>query len=105
MSMTAKIVIEIQFSRARMPKSFLEGIIKDLGNKRDEFIKTYKLTDPDVRCKIFYEDYTVPQMSVTDLILKPNLMGVLRRGKARIFKPTEQNNGNSVDSDIKATSG
>jgi len=102
MSITAKVIVEIQFSRERMPKTFLEGIIKDLGSKREEFIKSYRLTDPDVKCKIYYEDFTVPQVSVKDLIPKPNLIGVLRRG-ARIFKPSEQNNG--IDSETKATSG
>lgn len=79
-----------------MPKTFLEGIIKDLGNRREEFISQYRLTDPDVKCKIYYEDFTVPQVSVRDLIPKPKLIGILRRG-ARIFKPSEQNNG--IDSE------
>jgi hypothetical protein len=93
MSVTAKVVVEIQFSRERMPKTFLEGILKDLGRKREEFVKPFRLTDPDVKCRIYYEDFTVPQVSVRDLIPRPDLMGVLRRGKARIFKPSEQNNG------------
>jgi len=90
MSVTAKVIIEIQFSRERMPKVFLESIIRDMGRKRDELLKPYRLTDPDVRCKIFYEDYTVPQVSTRDLIPRPNIMKVLRRGTARIFKPSEQ---------------
>lgn len=101
MTVTARVIVEIQFSRERMPKSFLDGIIKDFGNKREEFIKPFKLTDPDVKCKIYYEDFTVPQISVRDLIPKPNLIGVLRRGTARIFKPSEQNN--DIDSRGKAT--
>jgi hypothetical protein len=99
MSVTAKVIVEIQFSRERMPKTFLEGIIKDLGNRREEFISPYRLTDPDVKCKIFYEDYTVPHVSVRDLLPIPNLINVLRRGTIRIFKSTEQN----IDS--KAISG
>jgi len=114
MSVTAKVVVEIQFSRERMPKTFLEGIIKDLGNKREEFISPYRLTDPDVKCKIYYEDFTVPQVSVRDLLPKPNIMNVLRKRTGRIFKPSEQNNAIDTEkegdkirlqSNIDATSG
>jgi hypothetical protein len=98
MTVTARVIVEIQFSRDRMPKTFLEGIIKDLGNRREEFIQPFKLTDPDVKCKIYYEDFTVPQVSVRDLIPRTNIMKVLRKGTGRIFKPSEQNN----DIDSKA---
>ena len=34
MAMTCKVVLEIQFSRSRMPKKFLEGIVKELASRK-----------------------------------------------------------------------
>lgn len=88
---TAKVVIELRFTRDRMPKSFLESIVKDISKYKDQLIAQYKLTDPDAYVQVHYEDYTVPEVRVIDLIPKPDFRRVFRRKKH--LKSPDKNKG------------
>lgn len=88
---TARVVIELSFHKGRIPKRALEEMVMYFSSLEDLLIEPFVKYDETLSTRVFYEDLSgVPQVSVLDVMPKPNIMKLFRLGRKNKEKKNEK---------------